>query len=334
LTCEVSEGTLEGTEPSPCDPSTITFDPLMLKFSTGTELDTPYTVQYTLGVEQRLTARSALRLDGIRALGYHLPLFKDLNPVICVPDDDEFNPDCPFVPLHPDETTGSIAAIVTEGRSWYTGLDAAYRWQAAEGWFSASYTLSEAEDMGFDPLKNLISLPPDSTDLSTERGRTDGSREHRLVLSGDFPLGWMGLRASGMGQFSTGIPFNVTTGQDDNLDGILTDRPPGVGRNEGEESALGPINAVREEVNDLLGLGLEPIGSLQEPSFSQIDLRIYKRFASATRGGGELYLQVFNLLDRENPGLIEGRAVAQGFGETVTLAGPPRTLELGVRVGY
>jgi hypothetical protein len=47
-----------------------------------------------------------------------------------------------------------------------------------------------------------------------------------------------------------------------------------------------------------------------------------------------VFLQVFNLFDRENEGRIEGRAVSASFGRTVDLAGPPRTVELGLRIGY
>ena len=46
------------------------------------------------------------------------------------------------------------------------------------------------------------------------------------------------------------------------------------------------------------------------------------------------FLQVINLLDRENGGLVEGRVASQSFGQVITLAGPPRTVELGFRIGH
>jgi hypothetical protein len=193
--------------------------------------------------------------------------------------------------------------------------------------------------MGFDPLKGGISLPPDSTNLAGERGRADGDRRHRLVISGNSRLPWMGLRASGVLQLSSGIPFNVTTGIDSNVDGILTDRPEGVGRNTGEDTPLDLINAEREKFNQEIhykeGWALDPITSLRESGFFQVDLRIYRPFLFGDgRGKGEFFLQVFNLLDRENFGLIEGRATSRNFGRPITLAGPPRTVEIGLKVGY
>jgi hypothetical protein len=43
---------------------------------------------------------------------------------------------------------------------------------------------------------------------------------------------------------------------------------------------------------------------------------------------------VFNLLNRENYGLIEGRVTSRNFGQPITLAGPPRTIEIGLKFGY
>lgn len=324
-------------------------EPLTLRFSTGTRMDTPYTVQWTLGLERAIGQDHALRVNLVRSRGHHLPLIKDLNPVsglvsgtfgldlllgtLTACPADQIDPTLDIgVPCHArDPEHGSIAAIVTEGQSWYTGLDLNYRWQHDLSWFQASYTLSRAEDLGFDPLKGGISLPPDSDDIQGEKGRADGDRLHRLVLSGDIPLPFWGLRSSAVLQLSSGIPYNVTTGQDDNYDGILSDRPAGVGRNEGEDSSLEAINAVRDQEV----VPLEPLRSVpEEPSFMQFDLRLYKQFWVKEKGSSEVFLQVFNLFDHENAGLIEGRAISPNFGRTITLAGPPRTVELGLRVLY
>jgi hypothetical protein len=320
---------------------------LTLRFSTGTELNTPYTVQWNIGVEQGIGDHQAFRADIVRSQGYDLPILKDLNPVTGLVSGtfglailagaacpvSQIDPDLEVgVPCHArDPERGSIAAIVSEGKSWYTGLDLNYRWQGAASWFRASYTLSRSEDLGFDPLKGGISLPPDSNDIAGERGRSDGDRLHRLVMSGDLSLPLWGIRASTVMQYSTGLPYNVTTGQDDNYDGILTDRPEGVGRNEGQDSSIAAINAVRDQEV----VALDSISSLpQEPDFFQLDLRLYKQFGIKDKGFSELFVQIFNLTDRENIGLIEGRAISPNFGEPITLAGPPRTIELGLRVRY
>lgn len=312
-------------------------DELIMRFSTASELETPYTVQYTVGVELRVGGNGAFGADVVRTLGYHSPIMKDLNPVSGLRTvgvdcrEENLDPDLEVgLPCHlRDPTTGSIAAIATEGRNWYTGINLGYRWLKGDSSFSTSYTWSRAEDLGFDPLKGGISLPPDSDNLSDERGRSDGDRRNRFVFFGDTGLPWMGLRLSGVVQVASGLTFNVTTGTDDNLDGILSDRPEGVGRNTGEDTPLGIVNALRLEE------GLEPVNSLDEPDFAQVDLRVYRPFVfDGGKGHGEFFLQVINLLDRENGALIEGRAISQNFGRVITLAGPPRIIELGIRIGH
>lgn len=307
----------------------VTIPELTLGFSTGTELETPHVKQFSLGFDRRIGERAALRVDFKRVDGYDLPLYKDLNPVNCVPDLDEplNNPACIGIPGHPDPTTGSIAAIVTNGRSWYEAVDVNWRWTSGLSWLSAGYTWSDAEDMGPDPLKGGIALPPDSTNLRGERARADGDRRHRIVVAGDFPIAWAGLRGSAVAQYMSGIPFNVTTGSDDNVDGIKSDRPDGVARNTGEDTPLAVVNALR------LDEGLAAVSGLDEPDFYQVDLRVYRRFALA-KGRAETYVQIFNLFDRVNPGLVEGRVLARNFGETITLAGPPRTVEAGLKFDY
>jgi len=315
---------------------------LTLRFSTGTELNTPYAIHANLGVEQALGAHGSWSANLIRVRGYNLPVMRDLNPIACfinggdlptdpcaIPDTPEDLLDLKRIPSHVDPNTGSIAAVVTEGESWYTGLDLAWKWFGKKSWYTASYTISKAEDLGPDPLKGGIYLPPDTSDLRTEKGRSDHDRRHRFVLAGEGALPWWGMRLSGVLNVASGVPFNVTTGTDDNLDGIKSDRPEGIGRNTGAETDLTAVNAIRAKE------GLDPVTRVEEPWLAQLDIRLTKPFAwSNGKGGGQFYLQVFNVLDHDNSGLIEGRVTAANFGRPIGIAGPPRTVELGMQVEF
>lgn len=298
-------------------------DNLTLRFSTGTRLDSTQANLFNLGFDRAFGAHGALSANVTRSLTYHVPLMKDLNPVI--------GTDIEGRPIHEYDTVnvGSIAAVVTEGRSWYTGLDLGWKWQSGWGWYSLSYTLSKAEDMGPDPLKGGIYLPPDSDHLGSERGPSDNDRRHRLVLAGDIGLNFWGLRASGVYQWASHLPFNVTTGADDNLDGITSDRPKGVGRNSGSDTPLQPVNDYRA------AHGLPPVTALRSPSLSQLDVRIYRPFSiKSGKAQATTFVQIFNALNRYNGGLVEGRALATNFGAVISNAGPPRTFELGFKLGF
>ena len=295
------------------------FPSLVLRFSTGTTLETPYTILYNAGVERSVGAHGAISANVTRALGYHQILTRDLNPQV--------SEDPSGFPIHRDPNAGSIGAFVSEGRSWYSGLDLGWRWRGDRNWYSVSYTLSKALDYGPDPLQGGFYLPAETEDLSREKGRADADRRHRLVLAGGFRLPWGGIVASGVAQYASGAPFNVTSGADDNTDGFTTDRPAGVGRNTGEGTPLGPVNALRAVA------GLAPVTSLNEPALVQVDLKVARPFPLG-RGTGEVYLQVYNLFDRVNGAPIDGVATSRNFGEPIGLIGPPQSVEGGFRMSF
>jgi len=305
-----------------------------LRFSTGTRLDTPYTVLYDLGIERAVGARGSWSVTATRALGYHQILSRDLNPVT--------DPNEGGLPIHVDDTTGSIAAFVSDGRSWYSGLDLMWRWQGERNWYSASYTLSKSVDLGPDPLRGGFYLPPYTPpagfDLGDERARSDSDRRHRLALAGAMRLPWLGLWASSLLQVSSGAPFNVTLGDDTNVDGFLTERPAGVARNSGASTPVSVVNQLRDAANENLPPGdphtLAPINRLSEPSFFQLDLRLWKPFPMGGDRHGEAYLQVFNVLNRVNGGMVDGVVTSRTFGQPIGLAGPPLTVEAGLRFGF
>ena len=302
-------------------------DYLTLRFSTGTRLDTPYANQFNLGIEGAVGKFGAWSANVVRALGYHQALMKDLNPIV-----DTYNDT--GEPEHrvsrhefPDgaEKVGSIAAVVTDGRSWYTGVELGWKWQSEAGWHSISYTWSRAEDLGPDPLKGGIYLPPRPPiedpapafeSFEFERGRSDHDRRHRVVAAGETPLPWMGIRTSAVVQYMSAAPFNVVTGRDDNVDGITSDRPVGVGRNTGEDTSLQPINELRAH------FGLAPVTALRAPSFLQVDVRMARPFEfGASKRRGQAYIQVINLFNRFNGGPVEGRVISEDFGRPIGYAG-------------
>ncbi|HXI04600.1 MAG TPA: TonB-dependent receptor [Candidatus Saccharimonadales bacterium] len=321
LTLELTEGVVEDLGVKTVKQILIFPQSLTLRFSTGEKLDTPYSDQYSLGFDSAVGDHGAFGVTVTRALGYHLPLMRDLNPVI--------DPKPLEIPVHRDPNTGSIAAFVTEGRSWYTAADFSWRWRGETSWYQASYTWSKAIDMGPDPLKGGIALPPDSDHIWKERGRSDSDRRHRVVFSGGTALPWWGLRISGALQAASGAPFNVTTGKDENMDGIASDRPAGVGRNTGSRTDLGVINSMRKAV------GLSAVHHLEEPNFYQVDLKLSRPFAFRQGGyPGELYVQIFNLFDRFNGGPVDGAVLSDHFGEPIGMAGPARTVVLGLKMGF
>jgi len=176
--------------------------------------------------------------------------------------------------------------------------------------FKAQYTLSRSDDNTDGPLE----LPADSHNLGPEWGRSSFDMRHRFVLAGTadlpgaFRLGLMLVANSGM-------PFNITTGSDDNGDGVANDRPPGVTRNTG-----------------------------QGPGFVQTDLRVSKLFTffkGALNEDGdvsafrrmEVSFDAFNLFNHTNLTNIIGEVSSPRFGEAAN-ALPARTIQMSVRFNF
>jgi len=137
----------------------------------------------------------------------------------------------------------------------------------------------------------------DPSNVDRDKGLTPFNQTHTLVLSGLIApqvegggLGAAILNHNQLGfiiQANSGLPFNIRSNRDLNLDGVLNDRPLGIGRNTGR---LGRV------VN--------------------VDAR-YSRFVRLTdRVRAELFVEAKNLFNAENVSAVN-RIVS------VTAAGSP-----------
>ena len=81
-----------------------------------------------------------------------------------------------------------------------------------------------------------FSLPANGDNLETEWGPAAGDIRHRVGASFSMaPITNLSLGVNVRGQ--SGMPYNVTTGRDDNGDGVFNDRPAGVSRNSARGAA-------------------------------------------------------------------------------------------------
>jgi hypothetical protein len=94
---------------------------------------------------------------------------------------------------------------------------------------SAQYALSRT----IDDSSGTFDLPADNRDFAGERGRADFDRRHRFSLAGTYEWAQDRMRLATVLTMASGAPYDVTTGSDDNHDGIVNDRPAGVTRNTG-----------------------------------------------------------------------------------------------------
>src|SRR5205823_165975 len=75
----------------------------------------------------------------------------------------------------------------------------------------------------------------------SEWGRADYDRRHQLSLMGSTTLPGK-IRIGTVTTIGSGLPFNITTGEDNNGDTVAADRPAGVTRNTGNGGGLVQVN--------------------------------------------------------------------------------------------
>ncbi len=164
---------------------------------------------------------------------------------------------------------GDMDAQYSNGSSVYHGLTANLRKRFSRHYeFQASYTWSHAIDDSTDLQSTLT--PQDSYYPGADRSNSTFDERHRFVLNGVYQSG----KLSGSGfaskffsnwtfapliEFSSGRPFNIITGSDDNFQlSSLTGRPNVVAATAGTNACGYPTVASR----------FSPTGYFQEPCFA------------------------------------------------------------------
>lgn len=233
----------------------------------------------------------------------------------------------------PDPTLGNITNIES------SGYMSAHRLMIGVGparfingfFWSVNYLLMKNTNEADGPL----SLPSNNLNLRSDRGPSSTDFRHLLSAFVNKRL-MKGFGISAVVQATSALPYNITTGFDDNDDTVINDRPAGIGRN----SARG---ATRWEIGSRLSWGKD-FGPEQQqaggPQIRMVRMGAGEGAAPPSMPGGgtkkyrlEFYLQAFNLLNHTNLGVFSGVQTSPYFGEATSAQGP-RRMEAGMRFNF
>jgi len=138
------------------------------------------------------------------------------------------------------------------------------------------------------------------------------------------------VQLAGLASTRSGLPWNVTTGVDSNLDTQFNDRPdlavPG-----GD-----PLDKATYNANFTRRVGNLPRNYNRGPNYFSLDARLSKH-VSLPRAKVELFAEAFNLTNYVNLGVPNGNLRSATFGQSTALASggaAPRRVELGVRMNF
>ena len=308
------------------------------------DLRMPFVNQMSIGAERALTSTLGLQVSVAIQRGYNQLRSRNVN----APD--EFG-------VRPEPTVGTVTQIESTGRANLDRLTLGlnYRVPKYRLFMNGNYTLASSKNHSDNPL----SLPSNSLNPDLDWGPSMQDIRHRLNTMMNFPLP-MALRANINAQISSAAPYNLTTGRDDNMDGVTNDRPLGVGRN----AARGE-RRVEMSVRLTRGFGFGGVQAGQGPQGPPGPGAGGPRPAGggplpggpglqqgpggAPGGGGgafgfggpqtnqrftvDLYAQATNLLNRTNFQNFSGNLLSPFYG-LPTSASQPRRVEVGMQFRF
>jgi len=139
----------------------------------------------------------------------------------------------------PDPTVGTVTQFESTGRSQTDRLTLGgnYRFPQRRIFVNMNYTLGRVRNHA----DSETSLPADSLNPDAEWGPGRQDVRHRLQGTVNVPMTF-GLRANINVNAQSATPYTITTGRDDNKDGVSNDRPAGVGRNTARGTATFTTN--------------------------------------------------------------------------------------------
>ena len=265
--------------------SLVTLDP---------RLRIPYTLQYSIGIERQVTAKSTASavyignrgIDSFRSVDANAPVLVEGNYV------------------RPNPTVGQVRQMQSEGYLKGNALELTFRGKPSKYFVGqVQYTLSRTDNN----TSGITFFPVNSYNPSADWGRSDNDRLHKFdLLASSQPTRFFTLGV-GLSLYS-GKPVTITTGADNNHDGIINDRPAGVARN-----------------------------TMPGPGLIGLDLNLSHDFPLSTQKHEAKVISVslnsFNLLNHPNYITYIGTISSPLFGRPVA-AQPPRRMQLDVQFKF
>ncbi len=316
------------------------------------QLAAPYSVNFNASVERQLPLGFIATTTYMFNRGIHQFRSRNIN--------------APLDGLRPDTTQGNIYQIESSALSQSHGLMFGLQRRMGKTFqVFSNYTLSRT----MSDADSALSVPVNNYDLSSEWGRSAMDRRHTLFVGGSINLP-KGIRLSPFVTASSGSPFNITTGKDNNGDTEINDRPFGLSRNGNLSQSL--YSLLTPQMQSYLTTYYPNGVNANGPGAFNVNMSVAKTFSFGERknanaaaadqqggprsggmrggpggpgggmfgGGGEtgrfnvqLSAQITNLLNRVNYGGYSGVLSSPYFGQANSASGA-RQLEIGLRFSF
>lgn len=252
----------------------------------------PYTFQYSIGIERQITAKSTLSATYVGSRG--IDLFRSV----------DANAPLPSTVVRPNPDIGQERQMQSDGYQKSNALEITFRGKPSR-FFNGQvqYTLSKT----YNNTSGITYFPADSFNPSADWARSDNDRRHKFDLLGSMHPSKLFTVGAALSIYS-GKPVDVTTGSDENHDGVVNDRPKGFARN-----------------------------TLHGPGLINLDLNISHDFVLSRRPKEARTLAVtlnsFNVLNHQNDVTYIG-VISSPFFNMPVAALPPRRMQLNLEYKF
>jgi hypothetical protein len=289
------------------------------------DLALPTSHRVNVGADRTLTPNQRLNVNYTFGWGRGLLRGRNLN--------------APVNGVRPDAQFANVLSMVSDAEQKTHSVNIGWNLTKLEwkrSFFFVNYTWSKSDTN----TTGAFALPANGDNLDTEWGPSAGDVRHRASASLNMaPITNLSLSLNARAQ--SGTPYNITTGRDDNRDGLFNDRPAGVSRNSARTSAQWDLGG---RLSYAWGFGTRPQsggGPAGGPTVVVAGGAGGGGAMGAGFGGGaadkrfriEFYLSGQNLLNRANYVGYSGVMTSPFFG-TPTNVMNPRRLQMGVRFGF
>jgi hypothetical protein len=215
-----------------------------------TAVDGDFRTQYAwltnVQIERALRSDMSLAVGYVNSIGRNMPVLIDVNQVASGQSLADGRPI--YSTARVDPAFNQVNLFRSIGESTYNAFTATLAKRMTHGWQAqATYTLARGVDnaplTGTYVVGSADDRVSDYSNLDRERGVTPFNQTHTFALSTVFAPTFSG---SGLGvalannnqvgvilQANSGLPFNIRSNRDLNLDGVTNDRPLGIERNAG-----------------------------------------------------------------------------------------------------
>jgi hypothetical protein len=207
-----------------CENGALSYDPLNPGFLltrsgriiASPDLDMPRVHQASISYDRQLRPNIVLQTSYQMLRGRHTMRARNLN--------------APVHGVRPNADFGDITQFESTGKTQSDRLQIStqFRLQVRQQPMQMRFNYTLGQDKNF--TNNATSLPSDNLNPDVDWGPSGQDIRHRFQVQGQVPI-FYGIRVNPTFNAQSGVPFNWTTGLDNNNDGAFNDRPDGVTRN-------------------------------------------------------------------------------------------------------